>query len=233
MDLPKELRILIYEHALRQDEPLDATEGWPALARVSRQLQQEATDVIVRVNYIQLSINHSTCPSESKECSKLEHIDSRHTDWLKSIGSEAVAKLRRILFAYGCDRTLEIDLSCTDASQWIQKGMLTSSDDSATTLAEALQYKKERLPLYPVTRSFIIFYFTDYFERNIREAEEQISNAQTALGRFSSQCGRGHFVKSTVQSLEILAGAVHVIKPESLMPQVTRNLTIIQVSQRV
>ncbi|KAI5271016.1 hypothetical protein E4T47_05674 [Aureobasidium subglaciale] len=96
MDLPKELRILIYEHALRQDEPLDATEGWPALARVSRQLQQEATDVIVRVNCIQLSINHSTYPSESKECSKLEHIDSRHTDWLKSIGSEAVAKLRRI-----------------------------------------------------------------------------------------------------------------------------------------
>ncbi|KAI5201229.1 hypothetical protein AUEXF2481DRAFT_38627 [Aureobasidium subglaciale EXF-2481] len=35
MDLPKELRIMIYERALRQDEPLDTTDGWPALTCVS------------------------------------------------------------------------------------------------------------------------------------------------------------------------------------------------------
>ncbi|THZ31105.1 hypothetical protein D6C91_00900 [Aureobasidium pullulans] len=121
LDLPKEIRMMVYELALWQDtgEPIDVVKDsriWPALS-----------EVFLRTNCFRLHtepdnghpILASSMRPEIKDWDS--KLDYGTTKWLQKIGPKGIAKLRRLSFTYGRYREVEVDLRCLDASRWTMR----------------------------------------------------------------------------------------------------------------
>ncbi|TIA58635.1 hypothetical protein D6C76_10583, partial [Aureobasidium pullulans] len=132
LDLPKEIRTMIYELALWQDtdEPIDVVKDsriWPTLSGVSRQVRQESTEVFLRNNCFRLHTvpNNGHPILVSSMLLEVKDRDSKlyygTTKWLQKIGPKGIVKLRRLSFTYGRYREVEVDLRCLDASRWTMR----------------------------------------------------------------------------------------------------------------
>ncbi|THY06714.1 hypothetical protein D6D03_02138 [Aureobasidium pullulans] len=186
LDLPKEIRMMVYELALWQDtdEPIDVVKDprtWPALSGVSRQVRQESTEVFLRTNRFRLhTVNnpryHVSLSSLGPRSDKWDsHPDYGTNHFLQKIGTEGVTKLRRLSFAFG-SREVQINLACLDASQWVEKARSSYERLPWRTLGEGLKFWQSKKQKYVGISMFDI---TD----SVR-------------------------VKTTIEGLEILATAV-------------------------
>ncbi|THX20720.1 hypothetical protein D6D12_10278 [Aureobasidium pullulans] len=129
MDLPTELRQLVYEMAIpnsisQSEYEIGAkVEKMPALLHTSSQVRREASPIFYRNNYIKLRL---TSPCESRPIYKcrdrFEHIMGRNPSiWLPNIDSFQVESLRFVSFKFFWDcskRRINMDLRSNDASHW-------------------------------------------------------------------------------------------------------------------
>lgn len=154
LDLPKEIRTMVYELALWQDtdEPIDVVKDsriWPALSGVSRQVRQESTEVFLRTNRFRLhTVNnpryHVSLSSLGLRSDKWDsHLDYGTNQFLQKIETEGVTKLRRLSFAFG-SREVQINLACLDASQWVVKARSSYERLPWRTLGEGLKSGNQR-----------------------------------------------------------------------------------------
>ncbi|THX53284.1 hypothetical protein D6D06_06192 [Aureobasidium pullulans] len=223
LNLPKEIRTMVHELALWQDtnEPIDVVKDsrtWPALSGVSRQVRQEAMEVILRTNRFRLhTVNnpryHVSLSSLGLRIDKWDsHLDYGTNQFLQKIGTEGVTKLRRLSFAFG-DREVQINLACLDTSQWVVKARSSYKRLPWRTLGEGLKFWQSKKQKY-VGISMLGITHTRRLELclyAIEETQKEIKAAQLAMNGFAELCGTSKRVKTTIEGLEILATAVLAI----------------------
>ncbi|THZ39152.1 hypothetical protein D6C90_06198 [Aureobasidium pullulans] len=214
LDLPKEIRTMVYELALWQDtdEPIDVVKDsriWPTLSGVSRQVRQESTEVFLRNNCFRLHTvpNNGHPILVSSMLLEAKDRDSKlyygTTKWLQKIGPKGIAQLRRLSFTYGRYREVEVDLRCLDASRWTMRELppwvLTNTPEN---LGEDLKFWQTKKQEYVDQH---MFYACQHL---IETTEGHIVAAQIAMNAFVELCGICNGVRLTVKGLEILASAV-------------------------
>ncbi|THY15248.1 hypothetical protein D6D01_07951 [Aureobasidium pullulans] len=220
LDLPKEIRMMVYELALWQDtdEPIDVVKDprtWPALSGVSRQVRQESTEVILRTNCFRLR----TIKIPATVC-HLPHwtpaLISGTYSWTpelfnfcKKLGTEGVTKLRRLSFAFGCSE-VQINLACLDASQWIVRALYPYERIPLSVLGESLKFWQSKKQKYVGTSMLDVTHTRrrDLCLYAIEETQKEIKAAQLAMNGFAELCGTSKRVKATIEGLGILATAV-------------------------
>ena len=217
LDLPKEIRTMVYELALWQDtnEPIDVVKDfriWPALSGVSRQVRQESTEVFLRTNRFRLhTVNnpryHVSLSSLGPRSDNWDsHLDYGNNQFLQKIETEGVTKLRRLSFAFG-SREVQINLACLDASQWVIKARSSYERLSWRTLGEGLKFwqsKKQKyvgISMFDTTQTRRL----ELCLYAIEETQKEIKAAQLAMNGFTELCGTSKRVKTTIEGLEILA----------------------------
>ncbi|THV81288.1 hypothetical protein D6D29_05494 [Aureobasidium pullulans] len=99
MQLPKEVRLMVYEAALSaEDDFVVRGSSKPALLSVSKQVQQEASEIFFRVNRFEFRIDHGyVSPSRLGPRTQLCSVELQ---WLVNIGPENVANIRHLSFAH-------------------------------------------------------------------------------------------------------------------------------------
>ncbi|TIA08651.1 hypothetical protein D6C80_09082 [Aureobasidium pullulans] len=190
LDLPKEIRTMVYELALWQDtnEPIDVVKDsrtWPALS------EPENGHPILA----------SSMRPEIKDWdSKLDYGTSK---WLQKIGPKRIAKLRRLSFTYGRYREVEVDLRYLDASRWTMRELppwvVTNTPENLEEDLKFWQTKKQE---------YVDLHMFYAYQQLIETTEGHIVAAQIAMNAFVELCGIGNGVRPTVKGLEILASAV-------------------------
>ncbi|TIA30394.1 hypothetical protein D6C79_09678 [Aureobasidium pullulans] len=214
LDLPKEIRTMVYELALWQDtdEHIDVVEDsriWPTLSGVSRQVRQESTEVFLRNNCFRLHtvpnnghpILVSSMLLEVKD--RDSKLDYGTTKWLQKIGPKGIAQFRRLSFTYGRCREVEVDLRCLDASRWtmreLPRWVVTNTPKNLGEDLTFWQTKKQE---------YVDLHVSYPYQQLIETTEGDIVAAQIAMNAFVELCGIGNGVRPTVKGLEILASAV-------------------------
>lgn len=121
MDLPQEIRLMVYEAALKSSAEDDHANlpnlkplTKPALLQTCRQIREEGTVVFYRINRFVLRFQRDD----------LVASDRRSLSWLKNyVGAAHLQHLRYIILAiprcFGCVSShIKIDLSCRDPMRW-------------------------------------------------------------------------------------------------------------------
>ncbi|KAG2164717.1 hypothetical protein JADG_004456 [Aureobasidium aubasidani] len=198
LDLPKEIKTMVYELALWQDtnEPIDVVKDsrtWPALSGVSRQVRQESIEVFLRKNCFRLHtepenghpILASSMRPEIKDWdSKLDYGTSK---WLQKIGPKRIAKLRRLSFTYGRYREVEVDLRYLDASRWTMRELppwvVTNTPENLEEDLKFWQTKKQE---------YVDLHMFYAYQQLIETTEGHIVAAQIAMNAFVELCGIGN-----------------------------------------
>jgi hypothetical protein len=212
MDLPNELRIMVYKHALFSEKPIvvkDATE--PALLLVSRQVHQEASPIFFQINKFELRVESHD--NKFQDRMGLTRLAGKELRWLRKIGSANVAKIRNLSFVQKYTFEIwpvDIYLSHLQASQCVRTrkrdGMCDECNASTrTTIAAGLQDT--------------VRVITNWFTRcspdalnslllRVKKTKNNIKGLQDAMDTFAAQCGTGIDVTPTVEGIELLASAM-------------------------
>ncbi|KAG9642145.1 hypothetical protein KCU95_g13867, partial [Aureobasidium melanogenum] len=129
LDLPQEIRLMVYEVALRFDEEFytnkpsglkPATK--PALLQTCRQIREEATPIFYRINRFVLRFGKDDSVTFCRTLS-----------WMKKcVGAADLENLRYITlsrFLHGWSYHIRIDLNCRDPLEWTLQSKYDSRHD--------------------------------------------------------------------------------------------------------
>lgn len=209
MDLPKEIRMMIYRYALRRRS---VKNSFPALLSVNRQIREEASPTFYRINRFLLNLQ----PQPTTR-SIVHDFDGKTREWFALIGTEHINNLRQVAFSFPGTKVYHyehneyyIDLSCRDAGYWtfvIQSGSykLCKSLKGEVDESEDDNHYTE-INEFLTTLGFPIDDATlaEFKRRGILRHRAALRCAQRVMDQFSDQCGEGRFVKPTIAGLETI-----------------------------
>ncbi|KAK6001688.1 hypothetical protein QM012_002178 [Aureobasidium pullulans] len=213
MDLPKEIRLMIYHYALRKRT---TKPSFPALLSVNRQIREEASPTFYRQNRFLLKLQ----PQPTTRSTVLD-LDGKTREWLALIGPGHVNNLRRVAlsFIYHLEYTeYHIDLACRDAGNWkftnkrgpyqpfrSLQGDVEMSEDH-THYSEISDFLV--LLGFPIDDAILNHYKTNAIKRYATA----LRRAQRAMDQFSDSCGESKSVKPTLEGLEVIARALAAVE---------------------
>ncbi|KAH0038522.1 hypothetical protein KCU78_g1480, partial [Aureobasidium melanogenum] len=209
LDLPKEIRMMIYRYALHRRL---IKNSFPALLSVNRLIRKEASTTFYRQNHFLLKLQpqpHTT--------TTVLGLDGKTREWLALIGPKHINNLRHVVFSFPGTKVYHfdyneyfIDLSCRDAGGWdfsittgpcrlfrTLQGDLdeAQSDTHYTEIAEFL-----RKTGFPISDAVV----ADFKRDGIIRYTAALRCAQEVMDQFSDQCGEGKLVKPTIGGLEMI-----------------------------
>ncbi|THV64019.1 hypothetical protein D6D28_10224 [Aureobasidium pullulans] len=214
MQLPTEVRLTVYEAALSAEDVLVVRgSSKPALLSVSKQVQQEASEIFFRVNRFEFRIDHEYI--SPFYLGPREQLCSVELQWLVNIGSENIANIRHLSFAHHDDwsttTTTQMDLSYLDASNCIQirKKICKCPQACENRCRQSLT---EELNDALLDREYRDEDGDQMNEDGIREhgryratrLKKTIADLQTSFGRFRELCGTGKKAKPSVEGIKLL-----------------------------
>ncbi|THY31439.1 hypothetical protein D6D00_02287 [Aureobasidium pullulans] len=125
LELPKEVRMLVYEQALlHQGVFKHDSHAPPALFQINQQVRQESREIFFSINCFRLRTRRCIIrrPNKTAKTHQTVRLHPYDLEWLQMIGSENVVRLRRLSFItpLGIDRGkgVQLDLSIPDVSKW-------------------------------------------------------------------------------------------------------------------
>lgn len=214
MQLPKEVRLMVYEAALSAEDVFVVRgSSKPALLSVSKQVQQEASEIFFRVNRFEFRIDHGYI---SPSClGPRTQLCSVELQWLVNIGPENVANIRHLSFAHydswSTTITTQMDLSCLDASNCIrirkkickcpqacEKRFRQSLTEVLNDALSDMEYRDEN---GDQTIEDEIRGHGQHWAAKLRKT---IADLRTSFGRFRELCGTGKKVKPSVEGIKLL-----------------------------
>ncbi|THY73067.1 hypothetical protein D6C86_10409 [Aureobasidium pullulans] len=214
MQLPKEVRLMVYEAALSAEDVFVVRgSSKPALLSVSKQVQQEASEIFFRVNRFEFRIDHGYV---SPSClGPRTQLCSVELQWLVNIGPENVANIRHLSFAHydswSTTITTQMDLSCLDASNCIQirrkicKCPQACENRCRQSLTEKLndalsdtEYRDEDGNQMKEDG------IREHGQYRAAKLRKTIADLRTSFGRFRELCGTGKKVKPSVEGIKLL-----------------------------
>ncbi|KAH0383753.1 hypothetical protein KCU92_g5022, partial [Aureobasidium melanogenum] len=209
LDLPKEIRMMIYRYALHRRL---VKNSFPALLSVNRLIREEASVTFYRENHFLLNLQpqpHTT--------TTVLGLDGKTREWLALIGPKHINNLRHVVFSFPGTKVYHfdyneyfIDLSCRDAGGWdfsittgpyrlfrTLQGDLdeAQSDTHYTEIADFL-----RSTGFPISDAVV----ADFKRKGIIRYTAALRCAQEVMDQFSDQCGEGKLVKPTIAALEMI-----------------------------
>lgn len=219
MDLPKEIRTMIYEKALLHHGDIVVKDcSAPALLAVSKQIRKEAAKVFFRINRFRLRVAKKTLTT-------LEPFQMADSLWLHKIGSKNVANIRRVSFFIICYQpfALELDLTRLVVAHCVRamnKDFVchcgSCSCQTRTTLGEELasceQDEKDEDADVPSWVKMLVSTTSSPSDppspSRAERLELEMCALQEEMDRFSLLCKSGKEVCPTLQGLQQLAFAV-------------------------
>ncbi|KAG9597580.1 hypothetical protein KCU77_g2852, partial [Aureobasidium melanogenum] len=217
LDLPKEIRMMIYRYALHRRL---VKNSFPALVSVNRQIRKEASATFYRQNHFLLNLQpqpHTT--------TTVLGLDGKSREWLALIGPKHINNLRHVVFSFPGTKVYHfdyneyfIDLSCRDAGNWdfsittgpyrlfrtLQGDLDEVQDDTHyTEIAEFL-----RSTGFPISDAVV----ADFKRKGIIRYTAALRCAQEVMDQFSDQCGEGKLVKPTIEGLEMIGGVFMAVE---------------------
>ncbi|KAI5271023.1 hypothetical protein E4T47_05673 [Aureobasidium subglaciale] len=227
MDLPKEVRMLIYEDAvLKEEDWVVQCSPKPALLSVSRQVQQEASAAFFRVNRFQLRI----CGQGlfDMPLSLSDHTPSSlglyraELQWFTVMGADNLAKVRHLSFIsrfslVSLGQKTELDLLCLKAATCPTVVGTACSCGKGCGFRTRLYLGEEVASQYKQLENaksieyvFISPEMTQDAIRQIESLKMRIANLQEAMEKFGRLCGTHKRVKPSAEGLVLLARAVYL-----------------------
>ncbi|KAH0353098.1 hypothetical protein KCU81_g1874, partial [Aureobasidium melanogenum] len=219
LDLPEEIRMMIYRYALRRSRT-NAQNSFPALLAVNRQIREEASPTFYRVNRFLLNLQ----PQPHTTSVELG-FDSKTHEWLALIGPKHISNLRRVAFSFPATKfyhfehnEYHINLSRRDAGPWrftINPGpekefrSLQGDIDEAedyTYYAEIVEFL--RSTGLPIPNAVI----DDFMQKAIKRYENALRRSQRVMDEFSDLCGEGKVVKPTIEGLEMIGRGLMAVE---------------------
>ncbi|KAI5201288.1 hypothetical protein AUEXF2481DRAFT_3873 [Aureobasidium subglaciale EXF-2481] len=227
MDLPKEVRMLIYEDAvLKEVDWVVQGSPKPALLSVSRQAQQEASAAFFRVNRFQLRIcgqGLSDMPlSLSDHIPPSLGLYKAELQWFTVMGANNLAKVRHLSFISRFSLTrlgqkTELDLLCLKAATCPTIVGTACSCGKGCGFRTRLYLGEEVASQYKQLENAksieYVFMSPEMTQDAIRQIESlkmRIANLQEAMEEFGRLCGTHKRVKPSAEGLVLLARAVYL-----------------------
>ncbi|TIA30392.1 hypothetical protein D6C79_09677 [Aureobasidium pullulans] len=216
LELPKEVRMLVYEQALLHQgvfKPDSHTP--PALLQINQQVRQESREIFFSINCFRLRtrrciIRRSDKTAKTHQTVRLHPYD---LEWLQMIGSENVVRLRRLSFitrlGINGGKGIQLDLSIPDVSRWAQPlkcGCRECQTKAPWTVGQQIEKsdKKKKWLDSCCSNPEILILYTKALEDEIRTRD----SAQMAMNGFGERYGKGKSVKPTIEGLELLGGCI-------------------------
>lgn len=216
LELPKEVRMLVYEQALLHQgvfKPDSHTP--PALLQINQQVRQESREIFFSINCFRLRtrrciIRRSDKTAKTHQTVRLHPYD---LEWLQMIGSENVVRLRRLSFitrlGINGGKGIQLDLSLPDVSRWAQPlkcGCRECQTKAPWTVGQQIEKsdKKKKWLDSCCSNPEILILYTKALEEEIRTRD----SAQMAVNGFGERYGKGKSVKPTIEGLELLGGCI-------------------------
>jgi hypothetical protein len=212
MDLPDELRVMVYKRALLSEGPVIVKDNTkPALLLVSHQVRQEASPVFFQINEFELRAKYN----DKRFSDRLgpTRLAGKELRWLREIGSANVARIRNLSFVeeHVADiHPTHLDLSHLEASQCARvrrrDTMCGECNASTRTMiaAELESHLKEVTnPSSQWPRGLI-----SWLQARVKRTKDNIENLQDAMDKFAALSGSGKYLRPTVQGIDLLASAM-------------------------
>ncbi|KAG9944429.1 hypothetical protein KCU85_g8003, partial [Aureobasidium melanogenum] len=219
LDLPEEIRMLIYRYALRRSRT-DAQNSFPALLAVNRQVREEVSPTFYRINRFLLNLQ----PQPHSATIELG-FDGKTHEWLALIGPKHINNLRRVAFSFPATKfyhfehnEYHINLSRRDAGPWrftinpspekefrSLQGDIDEAEDY-TYYAEIVEFL--RSTGLPIPDAVI----DDFMQKAIKRYRNALRRGQTVMNQFSDLCGEGKLVKPTVEGLEMIGRGLMAVE---------------------
>lgn len=197
MNLPKDIRMMVYDYALS----FDKVQKWCSpLLCTGRAIREEGSATFFRLNRFRLHIFQGS-------------LHFKTMSWLHSIGPNNISNLRQVLIVVDGHEAVEIDLRCKDASKWTFVMDEHSRFSCLRRNPETLDVRFER---------WANFYLADNDRAAVakrRQMAPHASNfdaAQKIMDDFVDACGEGKGVRPTIAGLRQLACCVFRVKTYAL-----------------
>ncbi|KAH0388700.1 hypothetical protein KCU92_g392, partial [Aureobasidium melanogenum] len=204
LNLPQEIKLLVYEAALKSDaehanlpNPKPLTK--PALLQTCRQIREEGTVIFYRINRFVLRFQRDA----------LVASDRRSLSWLKNyVGAAHLQHLRYITLAIprccGCMSShIKIDLNCRDPLRWTVQGKLVHHH----------HFSCKNLPAPP--KDIVFMQERSYVgakrSQNTELVTVSIAAAHKAIRELWEACGEGGKMRPSLSGLLDLIKAVQEI----------------------
>jgi hypothetical protein len=223
LDLPLEIRRIIYGHAMHTNEffpkptfcpPVMQTRRqsrptFPALLSVCHQIRQEASPGFYRSGLFPLTLQ----PQPHTELTVLA-FDRKTRAWFDLIGVKHTNSLRHVAFLFPVTVAKDpyrkaanmyyVDLAYPDASSWVFQR--ETNEYGCRSLQEELDecVLKRDHPL--------AWFFGSITENLIKCYKAAIQRAQEALDQFIDTCAVGQRIRPTVDALGALGGALVAVE---------------------
>ncbi|THW14354.1 hypothetical protein D6D24_05531 [Aureobasidium pullulans] len=216
LELPKEVRMLVYEQALlHQGVFKHDSHAPPALFQTNQQVRQESRELFFSINCFRLRtrrciIRRSDKTAKTHQTVRLHPYD---LEWLQMIGSENVVRLRRLSFitrlGINGGKGIQLDLAIPDVSRWAQPlkcGCRECQTKAPWTVGQQIEKsdKKKKWLDSCCSNPEILILYTKALEEEIRTRD----SAQMAMNGFGERYGKGKSVKPTIEGLELLGGCI-------------------------
>ncbi|KAH0325127.1 hypothetical protein KCU71_g2472, partial [Aureobasidium melanogenum] len=207
--LPKEVRLLVYEHVVR-DDPVALAR--PPLLSTNKQIREEASPIFLRLTSPRLDVYQGAYLASEPE------FDPKTRKWLEIIGPDGIKELRNISLANG-NEEYNIDLSCPDAGQWsttLRPQGYTPKPHHSRQKCSARRVKILAAHLADARRA-VEGDVEDMaqsgedpitLEKLLEHKESAHECVQDGMDMFAALCGQGKSVEPTINGLEILVDAI-------------------------
>ncbi|KAG9843091.1 hypothetical protein KCU98_g8018, partial [Aureobasidium melanogenum] len=207
--LPKEVRLVVYEHVV-SDDPVGLAR--PPLLSVNKQIREEASPIFFRLTNFRLDVYQGAyLASEPK-------FDLKTRKWLEIIGPDGIKELRNISLA-SRNEEYNIDLSCPDAGQWsttLRPRVYTPKPHHSRQKCSARRVKTLTAHLADARRAIegdvedMAQSGEDpiYLEKLLEHKESAHECVQNGMVMFAALRGEGKSVEPTIDGLEILVDAI-------------------------
>ncbi|CAD0094583.1 unnamed protein product [Aureobasidium mustum] len=204
MDLPQEIRLMVYEFALQFDEDFYTKKPYglkpatkPALLQTCSQIREEATPIFYRINRFLLRFGKDDSATSCRTLS-----------WMKRyVSATDLQNLRYITlssFHYGWSYHIKIDLNCRDPLKWTlqcnHESRHNLSCNNHYPLSEESTVMQER---YPRRNCALAKH-----HQNAGLVAANLAAAHKAIGELWEACGENGRIKPSFAGLLDFVGAV-------------------------
>lgn len=216
LELPKEVRMLVYEQALlHQGVFQHDSHAPPALFQTNQQVRQESREIFFSINCFRLRTRRCIIrrPDKTAKTHQTVRLHPYDLEWLQMIGSENVVRLPRLPFitplGINRDEGIQLDLSIPDVSKWarsVKCGCRECRTKAPWTVGQQIEKsdKKKTWLDSCCSNPEILILYTKALEEKIRTRD----SAQVAMNGFGERYGKGKSVKPTIEGLELLGGCI-------------------------
>ncbi|THX21137.1 hypothetical protein D6D12_10130 [Aureobasidium pullulans] len=196
LELPKEVRMLVYEQALlHQGVFKHDSHAPPALLQINQQVRQESREIFFSINCFRLRTRR--CIIRRSDKTAKTHQTVRFVDsFITRLGING-------------GKGIQLDLAIPDVSRWAQPlkcGCRECQTKAPWTVGQQIEKsdKKKKWLDSCCSNPEILILYTKALEEEIRTRD----SAQMAMNGFGERYGKGKSVKPTIEGLELLGGCI-------------------------